>query len=411
MSNSLLYHAFSIRGYRYVATRYRAENPAFVRREAVWDRVKRPMRPGKLGMRPPEWHKPVSSIAVSPCPATLQKPDFLREGEVFLKVEVPRESLCCPVCGHAHVHVVERFPRRWRTLPIGARCVWIEMEVPRVECQQCGARRRVAPTFAEPKRRHTRSFERYVMELLQFLTPQDVSWHLGISWDLAYDIEKRRLGKRFTRPKLKKLKRIAIDEIHLGKRHRYITLVLDLDSGAVVFVGEGKGQESLKPFWKRLKSSKAKLRAVATDMGQAYIAAVQKNLPKVRLVFDRFHVVKLFNEKLTELRRQLFRQATDLGKQVLKGIRWLLLMDPKNLNEAKNEQQRLQQALNLNQPLATALLPERRTTSVLEPARPSQGLALPDRLVHPRREERHCHTADVRQNTAYPSQGVAGLVR
>ena len=299
MSNSLLYHAFSIRGYRYVATRY-------------------------------------------------------REGEVFLKVEMPRESLCCPVCGHAHVHVVERFPRRWRTLPIGARCVWIEMEVPRVECQQCGARRRVAPTFADPKRRHTRSFERYVMELLQFMTPQDISWHLGISWDLAYDIEKRRLGKRFARPKLKKLKRIAIDEIHLGKRHRYITLVLDLDSGAVVFVGEGKGQESLKPFWKRLKSSKAKLRAVATDMGQAYIAAVQKNLPKVRLVFDRFHVVKLFNEKLTELRRQLFRQATDLGKQVLKGIRWLLLMDPKNLNEAKNEQQRLQQALNLNQPLATA---------------------------------------------------------
>ena len=142
MSNSLLYHAFSIRGYRYVATRY-------------------------------------------------------REGEVFLKVEMPRESLCCPVCGHAHVHVVERFPRRWRTLPIGARCVWIEMEVPRVECQQCGARRRVAPTFADPKRRHTRSFERYVMELLQFMTPQDISWHLGISWDLAYDIEKRRLGETF----------------------------------------------------------------------------------------------------------------------------------------------------------------------------------------------------------------------
>ena len=299
MSNSLLYHAFSIRGYCYVATRY-------------------------------------------------------REGEVFLKIEAPRESLRCPACGHAHVHVVERFPRRWRTLPIGARCVWIEMAVPRVECQQCGARRRVGPTFADPKRRHTRSFERYVMELLQFMTPQDVSWHLGISWDLAYDIEKRRLGKRFARPKLKKLKRIAIDEIHLGKRHRYITLVLDLDSGAVVFVGEGKGEKSLKPFWKRLKSSKAKLRAVATDMGQAYIAAVQKNLPKVRLVFDRFHVVKLLNEKLTELRRQLFREATDLGKQVLKGIRWLLLMAPKNLNEAKNEPQRLQQALDLNQPLATA---------------------------------------------------------
>jgi transposase len=79
--------------------------------------------------------------------------------------------------------------------------------------------------------------------------------------------------------------------------------VLDLDSGAVVFVGEGKGADALKPFWKRLKSARAKIRAVATDMSPAYIAAVLKNLPKSRPVFDRFHVVRLFNKKLTELRR------------------------------------------------------------------------------------------------------------
>src|SRR4029077_12841711 len=99
---------------------------------------------------------------------------------------------------------------------------------------------------------------------------------------------------------------IAIDEIHLGKRHRFITLVLDLDSGAVVFVGDGKGAEALKPFWKRLKAAHAKIRAVATDMSPAYVSAVLENLPEARLVFDRFHVMKLLNEKLTELRRELF---------------------------------------------------------------------------------------------------------
>ncbi len=112
----------------------------------------------------------------------------------------------------------------WRTLPIGSKRVWIEMDVPKVECQKCGAKRRVKLGFAEPKRQHTKSFERYVMELLQFMTPADVSTHLGITWDLANDIQKRRLGKRFARPKLKKLKEIAIDEIYLGKRHKYITL-------------------------------------------------------------------------------------------------------------------------------------------------------------------------------------------
>ncbi len=215
--------------------------------------------------------------------------------------------------------------------------------------------RRVKLGFAEPKRQHTKSFERYVMELLQFMTPSDVSTHLGITWDLANDIQKRRLGKRFARPKLKKLKEIAIDEIYLGKRHKYITLVLDLKSGAVVFVGKGKGAEALKPFWRRLKSSKAKIEAVATDMSPAYISAVLENLPKARLVFDRFHVVKLFNEKLTELRRQLYREAVDgLAKSVLKGIRWLLLRNPENLDEKKNERQRLDEALKLNRSLAIA---------------------------------------------------------
>lgn len=300
MSTSLLSHVFGIRGYRYVATRY-------------------------------------------------------ERGEIVVRIEAPRESLRCPGCGSSHVHVVERFPRQWRTVPIGAKPVWLEMDVPKVECQTCGVRRRVEVMFADPKRRHTRSFERYVVELLAFMTPQDVSWHLGLSWDLANDIQKRRLQRRFERPRLKKLKRIAIDEIHLGKQHRFITLVLDLDSGAVVFVGEGKGAEALKPFWKRVKSSRAKIKAVATDMSPAYIAAVLGNLPKARLVFDRFHVTKLLNEKLTELRRQLYREAIGpLQKQVLKGIRWLLLMNPENLDEEQHERTRLEEALELNRPLAIA---------------------------------------------------------
>ena len=106
---------------------------------------------------------------------------------------------------------------------------------------------------------------------------------------------------------------------------------------------------------RKCSSSGAKIRAVATDMSAAYIAAVQKNLPHARLVFDRFHIVKLMNEKLTELRRQLYREAEGpLGKSVLKGIRWLLLMNPDKLDDAKSEPARLQEALDLNRPLAIA---------------------------------------------------------
>jgi transposase len=131
--------------------------------------------------------------------------------------------------------------------------------------------------------------------------------------------------------------------------------VLDLKSGAVVFVGEGKGSSALDPFWKRLRSSGAKVEAVAIDMSPAYIRAVTSHLPQATIVFDHFHVIKYFNDKLADLRRNLYREATELlKKSVLKGIRWLLMKNPENLLSERKERERLEEALVLNKPLAAA---------------------------------------------------------
>jgi len=84
------------------------------------------------------------------------------------------------------------------------------------------------------------------------------------------------------------------------------------------------------------------------------VSAVATNLPAATIVFDHFHVIKLFNDKLQEFRRQLFNNAqSEMEKKVIKGPRWLLLKNPENLVEERNEPQRLQKALQLNQPLAT----------------------------------------------------------
>jgi hypothetical protein len=140
-----------------------------------------------------------------------------------------------------------------------------------------------------------------------------------------------------------------------GKGHRYLTVVLDLETGAVVHVGHGKGGDALTNFWKRLRRCGAKIEAVATDISPAYIEAVMTHLPEAVLVFDRFHVMKVFNDKLSDLRRDLYRAAKDgLEKDVLKGTRWLLLKRPENLDASRNEHERLEQALRSNAPLATA---------------------------------------------------------
>ena len=104
----------------------------------------------------------------------------------------------------------------------------------------------------------------------------------------------------------------------------------------------------------RRRASGAKIGAVAIDTSAAYRGAVSTYLPKAQIVFDRFHVVKLFNERLSDLRRSLYHQADDAQKKVLKGSRWLLLKNPENLDAEKDETTRLEEALALNKPLATA---------------------------------------------------------
>jgi transposase len=233
--------------------------------------------------------------------------------------------------------------------------VQVVLDVPRVGCMDCGAVRQVPVRFADGRRSYTKAFERHALDLSRHMTIKDVARHLQVSWDVVKDIEKRYLGQKFRRIKLKHLRQIGIDEIAIGRGHRYLTVVLDLVSGAVVFVGDGKGADALKPFWKQLKSSHAKVKAVAMDMSPAYISAVTTHVPTAVIVFDHFHIIKLFNEKLSGLRRDLYREATEqLHKDVLKGTRWLLLKNPENLDDTRDEPKRLREALKLNEPLAKA---------------------------------------------------------
>jgi transposase len=240
-------------------------------------------------------------------------------------------------------------------VPIGSKVIFLDLDIQRVACRRCDTIRQVELGFADYRFSYTRAFERYVLELSKRMTILDVARHLHVSWDTVKDIQKRYLKKRFSRPSLKDLRYLAIDEIAVKKGHHYVTVALDLESGAVIFVGDGKGADALEPFWKRLSHSLATVEAVAIDMSPAYMSAVMDHLPKAVIVFDHFHVVKLFNDKLSDLRRDLYREAKDqLHKDVLKGTRWLLLKNPGNLDEKKGEKERLEEALRMNQPLYTA---------------------------------------------------------
>src|SRR5271166_89504 len=215
MSTSLLYHGFGIVGYQYVSQRF-------------------------------------------------------QEGQVTFRIRQPRERLRCPQRDGDDVWVRGHEERTFRMVPIGRKLTFLTLDVARVWCPVCDSVRQVKIGFADPKKRYTRSFERYALDLSRHMTIKAVAEHLQVSWDTIKEMQAKHLRRRFGRPKLHKLKQIAIDEINIGKGHRYLTIVLNLLSGAVVFVGDGKGTDALEPFWRRLRRAHARIEAVATDMSPAY---------------------------------------------------------------------------------------------------------------------------------------------
>lgn len=300
MSTSLLYHAFGIKGYDYVRTQYHGGNIIF----------------------------------------TIERKPF---------------SLRCPCCKGMDIIRHGALPRWFYSVPLGGRPSYIVTYVARVECKRCRITRQTDIGFADKRVTYTKALERYALGLAKYMTIKDVAKHLGISWDIVKGMQKRYLEKRYKSPKLKELKLIAVDEINIGKG-RYFTVLLNFKTGAIVFVGDGKGSEALEPFWAKLKRKKSvKIKAVAMDMSRAYIKAVTENLPNATIVFDHFHVIKLFNEKLSDFRRELFNTTHEITKKsVLKGSRWLLLTACEKLAGKQNHKVRLEQALALNKPLATA---------------------------------------------------------
>jgi transposase len=243
----------------------------------------------------------------------LQNTDY-SNGEITFNLSQDKHNLRCSVCHSSKVKRRGKRYRKLRSVPIGNKSTFIAFNHQRVECKECNCVRYVKVNFVEKEKQHTRSFKNYALTLLRFSTVKHVANHLDVGWDLIKDIDKTDL-KRFEKVVFKDFKQIAIDEIYLGKKGKFITIVLNIETGAIVYVGDGKGADSLDNFWSKVKRSKAIIEAVASDMSAAYAKAITENIPNAVHVTDHFHVIKLFNEKLTKLRRDLHNEVEDVVKK------------------------------------------------------------------------------------------------
>ena len=273
---------------------------------------------------------------------------------IILHVQTKERIKTCPRCGKRHfVKNGYRF-RDFVGLPIGGKKVIIRMKVQRYKCKDCDFDQQERIPFATGSRSYTHRFAKYVVDLLRGMTLQDVSNHLGVSWDTVKEIHSTYLERHYSPPSLEGVENICIDEFAVRKGHVYKTIVVDLDSGRVLYVGDGKGADALTKFWRRVRRKGIKIKRVATDLSAAFIASVMENCPEAVHVFDHFHVVKLMNEKLDDIRRKVYSMEKDVNKRkVLKGTRYLLLGNGADIFD-KQHKTRLDNALAMNEPLSKA---------------------------------------------------------
>jgi Transposase and inactivated derivatives len=228
------------------------------------------------------------------------------------------------------------------------------MKVQRLACKSCGSIRQEHVHFVTGKHSYSNKMARYVVELSRIGTIKDVANLLYLSWDTVKEIQKKYLYRHYNNPNFKGVRYVGIDEFAVAKGHIYKTIVVDLETGRIIYLGDGKSSDALNGFWEKVKKTGIKIEAVATDLSAAFVSSVMTNASDATLVFDHFHVVKLMNDALDEIRRLLYREEKDLNKRkVMKGTRWLLLCSGKDIYDEKFKS-RLENALNMNESLMKA---------------------------------------------------------
>ena len=262
-----------------------------------------------------------------------------RDGCVYHHVEAHEHKRTCRGC-RARWHkltLAGKFERTFRGLPIGTRRQFIVLHGHEQSCSDCGKTLREPISFADGSRRHLRALSRYIIELCQIATIKHAADLLGIGWDLVKEVYKESLRNRLKRRKLSKVRYIAVDEFAVQKGHRYMTVVLDLETGEIIHSHLGKDAAALLPFLWKLRRNQVHLEAIAIDMSEAYIKAIKQVLPTVDIVHDPFHVVALAQHAIDETRRDMCRELEGEPRRVLKGTRFLLLKGLENLKESALE--------------------------------------------------------------------------
>jgi transposase len=277
--------------------------------------------------------------------------------EIVVDVERRKRRHLCPLCPFTTSARYDRqsSPRQWRHINLGVFQVQLQLALCRLECPRHGVITEAVP-WAEHGSYFTRDFEEMVTWMARQMPKTAVERLAQIAWRTVGSILGRTVDRLLDDKRFEGLVEIGIDEVSYRKGHQYLSIIANHRDGKVVWASEGKSAETANGFFDRLgPEACAQIKVVTMDMGGAFIKSVSEKCPHATIAFDPFHVVKLANTAVDEVRREevRLRKGTAEGRTI-KGTRWTLLKTPESHTEV--DRLRLSEVAQINHRLYRAYL-------------------------------------------------------
>jgi transposase len=273
----------------------------------------------------------------------------INETAKTLKLWVRRKrgnrKLVCSGCGRKLSEVYDTYEREVRDLPCFEFRTTVVIELYRVRCQDCGVKTEKVPQLPS-KAPFSKRFEEAVGQACESAPVRRVARQFGLSPSTVRAIDLR-YRKRWAASRRKPaLRQMGIDEVYLGKKQKFLTVVSNLETGEPLWFGRERKKETLDEFFEQHLSGfqRSVIRAACVDMWEPFRQSLEQWVPNCQIIYDKFHILQHASAAVDEVRRAEFFRKGGPAREIVKGKRWLLLSSWVHLDRKKKRQ--------LNQPFA-----------------------------------------------------------
>lgn len=283
----------------------------------------------------------------------------INESGKRLKLWVRRKGgnrrLLCSGCGRRVEEIHETYEREVRDLPVFQFQTTVVIELYRLRCPDCGIKAERVDQLPS-KAPFSKRFEEMVGQACESAPARQVGRQCGLAASTVRAVDLRYLERWVKSRKKAALRQMGVDEIHLGKKQKFLTVVSNLETGEPLWFGRERKEETLDEFLGTELSAfqRGRIKAACVDMWEPYTKSILHWAPECKIVYDKFHVMQHANRAVDEVRRAEFFRKGGRWRGLVKGKRWLLLTRWVNLDGSK--QQMLNGLFRMNRKLMKAYL-------------------------------------------------------